>query len=1097
MYDHTPQRNFEGLMARLDYLKNLGVNAVELMPVNEFDGNYSWGFCPNHYFALDKAYGTPEQFKAFVDECHKRGIAVIMDMVFDFATSANPMNKLYPYGTDLTNNPWFNVTAPHEDAAYEDWNHGFGPTHDHFIRVLKYWLTEYKVDGYRMHHSHGLCSDQSSTSVNIIKDYYANGVQAVASDAYFILEHWGANMHAERVQLVNAGMMCMENTSAAFQQTAMGWLKDGDDFGAANNDNYVSYSDSQDEERCFFKAKQWGNGNLKEDENARAGRVALNLGFQSMLNGSQRFYHFAELGYDYSTYQNADGVWGRDGVEAYGASTATPSVEDYVIHQAKARPEELGWFKAGARMKAYQRLGKIIQLRTRLMPSVFEGDPAEVSVASGKTVRTVQWGENVFVAGNFNATASETVTLPAGTWYDYLDGNKVASANYTLAPGEIKVFTGTQLSVPDVPGRYSFTDEPLSIAEAISIGMELDSMATSVDTFTVEGYAINAGTFNLKYRYQSWYMADDAHEMSSAFQAYRCFALDGKDTLTVVNGQKIRMRGQLKKYYDRATKSFIVEMQQVPATILAQPQADMISVEQALSMGSDLAPKASTVPYVIRGYVSYISTPYSSEYGNQSFYMNDDISTLAFSNATGGFYVYRGVPETGAAIAEGAYVEVTSTIYKYQAADGSYTIENGTSDVSVKVLREAPACRNLAGQCGEHVNWTYNSCDGHLTISGTGPTVAYATRPESPFHYLDVQSVTIEEGISGLGRFFFYGCTMPSVTLPASLDSISVSALNRCPNLKRIEVKEGNRHFAGVDGVLFNSDTTTLFRFPTGRDGEYTIPKTVTTIGYGAFNACYDVKVVNIPNSVVALNEAAFFACLSMESIIIPESVTLIGGEAFSECSKLLTFTNYAKEPQAIDSLRFVNVKTDSCILYVPEASVEKYKAAEGWRIFKHILPIAAEKIPVEQTEVSTTTTTAEVKWPQITGAYTYELVIKDRNGNTVCTLVFDAEGHLISLAFSAPARAAMQQEAQTEGFVFTISGLDSGTTYDYLIYAKNTADDIINTDQGSFTTKNTPTDLEETYDSSNPQMLKFFRDGALFILRDGVLYNVHGARVK
>ena len=286
------------------------------------------------------------------------------------------MNKLYPYGTDLQSNPWFNVTAPHDDAAYEDWkdwNHGFAPVHDHFTRVLQYWLTEYKVDGYRMHHSHGLCSDQPNTSVNIIKDYYTNGVQNVVSDAYFILEHWGSNMYSERPQLVNAGMMCMENTNAAFQQTAMGWLKDGDDLGSANKENYVSFSDWYDEERCFFKAKQWGNGNLKEDEKARAQRVALNLGFQSMLNGPQLFYHFAEIGFDFSMYQKSDGKWGTDGVYAYGAETATPSVKEEAKMLVKARPEELGWFKAGARMKAYQRLGKIIQLRTRLLPSVFEG----------------------------------------------------------------------------------------------------------------------------------------------------------------------------------------------------------------------------------------------------------------------------------------------------------------------------------------------------------------------------------------------------------------------------------------------------------------------------------------------------------------------------------------------------------------------------------------------------------------------------------------------------------------------------------------------------------------------------------------------------
>ena len=460
VYDHTPNRGFEGLMERLDYLENLGVNAIELMPVNEFDGNYSWGYCPNHYFALEKAYGTPNQLKAFIDECHKRGMAVILDMVFNHATGNNPMNKLYPYGTDLAKNPWFNVTAPHSDNVFEDWNHGFGPTKDHFTRVLQYWLKEYRIDGYRMDLSHGLCSDKANTSVENLKYYYENGIKkSVSPDAYFILEHWGSNMATERPQLVNAGMMCWENTCTSFQQITMGWLKDGDQLYEANKDNYVAYCENHDEERCFFKAKQWGDGNLKGDESARAGRIPAVIGFQCMLDGPQLFYHFAEIGFDFSKFQKWDGkTWGKDGVSEYGKETATPSVDEEAKMQVKARPEQLGWFKAGARMKAYQRLAKILQLRTKLMPSVFEGNPTGSQLDSGKPVRTVQWGSSVFVAANFSATASQQVTLPGGTWYDYLDGNGTASGNVSLNPGQIKVYTGSKQTAPTIPSGYDFEE---------------------------------------------------------------------------------------------------------------------------------------------------------------------------------------------------------------------------------------------------------------------------------------------------------------------------------------------------------------------------------------------------------------------------------------------------------------------------------------------------------------------------------------------------------------------------------------------------------------------------------------------------------------
>ena len=445
VYDHTPSRNIKGLIDRLDYLKDLGVNAVELMPITEFDGNDSWGYSPNHFFALDKQYGTSDELKTFIDECHKRGIAVILDMVFNHATGLNPMNKLYPYGTDLSSNPWFNVTAPHSDNVYEDWNHDFVPTKTMFTRSLAYWLTEYKVDGFRMDLSHGLCGTKANTSVANIKHYYENGVKAVSPDAYFILEHWGANMGSERPQLVNAGMMCWENTTNAYYQTAMGWLKDGDSFSNANKDNYVSYCESHDEERAFFKAKQFGNGDLKTNEEARVARVPLNMAFLTLLNGPKMFYHFAELGFDYSKYQNAQGKWGKND---YGITSQLGADYDCKM-QAKYRPE--AWMKhPHCRQAAYKKVGQIIQLRTRLMPEVFEGNPTSTNIGGGVKLRTIQWGSNVFVAGNFDVTSNQTVTIPSGTWYNYFEQKKQTATTITLKPGEVVVLTGKEVALPAI-----------------------------------------------------------------------------------------------------------------------------------------------------------------------------------------------------------------------------------------------------------------------------------------------------------------------------------------------------------------------------------------------------------------------------------------------------------------------------------------------------------------------------------------------------------------------------------------------------------------------------------------------------------------------
>ena len=433
IYDYTEGRSLKGLMKRLDYIQNLGVNAIELMPICEFDGNYNWGYSPNHYFAPDRAYGSETMYKEFIDECHKRGIAVILDMVFNHATGLNPMNKLYPYGSDLANNPWFNVNVPHSDNVYEDWNHGFAPAKEMFTRALKYWLTEYKVDGFRLDLSHGLCSDQPNTSVANLKYYYDNGVKAVAPDAYMILEHWGGSMGTERPQLISYGMQCWNNTSNAYCQTAMGWLKDGDGFGDASKDGYVSYCESHDEERMQYKCKKYGNGDLQTNTAARLARVAENVAFNVLLNGSHMLWMWEEVGYDFSI--NSDLDHPNDYNESYRCSK-------------KPRPEIRGYFTNANRVAAFTKCAQVITLRTQLMPSVFEGNPSSVSVNSGSKLRKIQWGSNVFAAANFDVTGNQAVTLPSGTWYDYLNGATKANGTYTLAPGELKVFTGTPVIAP-------------------------------------------------------------------------------------------------------------------------------------------------------------------------------------------------------------------------------------------------------------------------------------------------------------------------------------------------------------------------------------------------------------------------------------------------------------------------------------------------------------------------------------------------------------------------------------------------------------------------------------------------------------------------
>lgn len=443
--DYTAGGTYKALMKRLDYIQNLGVNAVELMPITEFDGNMSWGYNPALYFAPDKAYGKADDLKAFIDECHQRGLAVILDMVLNHTTGLNPMAKLYPWTsnkeseTDLRFNPWFNLASEvkHSDSNYgEDWNHDFEPAHEMFTRMFRYWLTEYKVDGFRLDLSHGLCGRNTYDAVANLRDYYTTGVQAASPGAYMILEHWGNNMGTDRPQLISAGMLCWANTNNAYCQTAMGWLKSGDGFAEANQDGYVTYCESHDEERMQYKAKKWGAYNIKEDS-VRLGRVAENVAFNVLLNGSHMLWQFEEIGYDFSI--NCD------------ASHPNASNEDYRCSK-KPRPEKYNYFTDEKRVDAFTKCAQVIALRTQLLPNVFEGNPNTANIGSGAQLRTIKWSTHVFAAANFDTIANLTVDLPVGTWYDYLGGATKAATTYTLAPGELKVFTGKPLQAP------TFTD---------------------------------------------------------------------------------------------------------------------------------------------------------------------------------------------------------------------------------------------------------------------------------------------------------------------------------------------------------------------------------------------------------------------------------------------------------------------------------------------------------------------------------------------------------------------------------------------------------------------------------------------------------------
>ncbi len=148
--------NFQELLKSVPYLTDLGVNAVELMPIQAFPGESSWGYNPVFYFAVANVYGGPDDLRAFVDACHRHGLAVILDVAFNHAWGQHPYYQIYPpmygpHGEELTDwNPFFHHTPRAVNMwGGVDWDHFNEHTTRYFQDVVRFWLQEYHVDGFR------------------------------------------------------------------------------------------------------------------------------------------------------------------------------------------------------------------------------------------------------------------------------------------------------------------------------------------------------------------------------------------------------------------------------------------------------------------------------------------------------------------------------------------------------------------------------------------------------------------------------------------------------------------------------------------------------------------------------------------------------------------------------------------------------------------------------------------------------------------------------------------------------------------------------------------------------------------------------------
>ena len=489
--DFVQNRSYQTVTDSLAYLKRLGINTIELMPVNEFSGNDSWGYNPTFYFAPDKAYGTKDALKRFIDAAHKQGIAVVLDMVLNQADYEFPYVKMYWAGDrPSADSPYFNQQATHPYSVFFDFNHESPDTKSFVDRVCKYWLQEYKIDGFRFDLSKGFTQKNSGNDVGAWGNYDASRIaiwkriydqiRTVDQTAYVILEHFADN--SEEVELSNYGMMLWGNHNGDFRgatRSAQGDFS-GISYQKRNflKPNLIGYMESHDEERLVYDLRQNGltNGSYTIKSLPTAlDRAKLAAAFLLTVPGPKMIWQFGELGYDLSINTCSDGTTIKDDC------------------RTAAKPVRWEYYQDANRLKLYKIYSEFIKLKTTVPAFASTDFTTDFSgVVKRLTLRSASG--TVFLIGNFD---TKTQTIPAGfpsagKWFHYFSGQEIpvtdANQSMSLEPGAFHLYSTTKLPTPEaglvpfavVPSQVTAIDDDLNSQIVLSPNPVTDQMVVDL-----------------------------------------------------------------------------------------------------------------------------------------------------------------------------------------------------------------------------------------------------------------------------------------------------------------------------------------------------------------------------------------------------------------------------------------------------------------------------------------------------------------------------------------------------------------------------------------------------------------------------------------
>lgn len=495
--DFLAAHDYQTLLDTLDYLSRLGVNAIEFMPVNEFEGNESWGYNASFHMALDKYYGPPVEFKRLIDACHQRGMAVILDVVFNHAFSQSPLCQLYWDAANFKpspDNPWLNPDARHPFNVGYDFNHESAWTKKVFTRTMRYWLEEFKVDGFRFDLSKGFTQTNSGSNTGLWGQYdqsriniwnaYGDSLRATTPDAYLILEHFAEN--SEETVLSNSGFMLWGNHNYNYNEATMGYISNSNfewiDYKKRNwaQPKVMGYMESHDEERLMYKNGLYGNssgGYNVRDLNTALARMELAGNFFFTIPGPKMVWQFGERGYDVS-------------------------IDDPC--RVCNKPPRWYYMNDPERQRLYKVWSALIHLKTS--QPVF--NTTNYTHSLGGSVKRHYLNDasmDVAVFGNFdvNPQTFNANFQHGGWWYEYWSGDSMNVSNtamqFTFTTGEYRLYTTIRLPKPDtsfvleVPEHRFGTQGDLQLwpnpaADQVQIAYDLPvSGTTSVGLYDLHG----------------------------------------------------------------------------------------------------------------------------------------------------------------------------------------------------------------------------------------------------------------------------------------------------------------------------------------------------------------------------------------------------------------------------------------------------------------------------------------------------------------------------------------------------------------------------------------------------------------------------------